>query len=453
MNHSPRQIAVEILTRIDTEGAYAEPLLDVALSGKTPLNPQDRGLLTELVYGSLRMRGHLDWIIGQLYRGNPTALETTVRNILRTAVYQLRFTDRIPPFAAVDEAVRIAKTLQPAAAGLVNAVLRNTLRKKDAIVWPDMADDPAAAISAFHSHPLWLVRRLIVQFGKEETIAICRADNAIAPLALRVNSLKASRTEALAALAAEGIAAEPTALSPDGLRLTSPGAPLRESAAYKRGLIRIQDEASQLVARLVAPQPGERILDLCAGAGGKTLHMAALMKNRGRIIALDLHEDRLRMLREEAQRLGATIVETRTGDAAETHAGFSGAFDRVLLDAPCSGLGTLRRNPEIRWRLAPVDLKKCMQIQRRLLASAAQCVRPGGRLVYSVCTVTPEENELVVADLLKSRPEFTRLHPTDAEIPALLIDAGGALRTFPHRHGTDGFFAAVLARAGGGNSH
>jgi 16S rRNA (cytosine967-C5)-methyltransferase len=446
MQSSPRQIAVEILNRIDTDGSYAEPLLDAALSRKGLLNPQDRGLLTELVYGTLRMRGHLDWIIGQIYRGDATALETTVRNILRTAIYQLRFTDRIPSFAAVNEAVGIAKVLQPPAAGLINAVLRNALRKKDAITWPSMDDDPATAISVLHSHPLWLVRRLIAQFGVEETIAICQADNTIAPLALRVNGLKASRAEALAALAAEDITAEPAAFSPDGLRLTSPGAALRESTAYKSGLVRIQDEASQLVARLVAPKPGERILDLCAGAGGKTLHLAALMENQGLITALDLHEDRLRMLREEAKRLGVTIVETRAGDAAETHAGFSGAFDRVLLDAPCSGLGTLRRNPEIRWRLASADLKKCMQIQRRLLASAAQCVRPGGRLVYSVCTVTPEENELVVADLLKNCPEFTLVHPGAEEIPASLIDADGCLRTTPHRHGTDGFFAAVLGR-------
>ncbi len=394
------------------------------------------------------MRGQLDWMIAQFYRGDPNTLEATVRNILRTAVYQLRFTDRIPAFAVLNEAVGIAKSLQPAVAGLVNAVLRTTLRQKDALEWPSLTDDAAGAIAILHSHPLWLVRRLIAQFGPEETVAICSADNAMAPLALRVNSLKAARPDAVAALAAEGIAAEATALSPDGLRLTSPGAALRESAAYKGGLVRIQDEASQLVARLVAPKPGERILDLCAGAGGKTLHLAALMNNRGLITALDLHEDRLRMLREEAKRLGVTIVETRAGDAAEPHVSFSGTFDRVLLDAPCSGLGTLRRNPEIRWRITAGDLKKCMETQRRLLANAAECVRPGGRLVYSVCTVTPEENELVVADLLKNRPEFSRVAPPAGEIDAALFDAAGDLRTFPHRHGADGFFAAVLTRKG-----
>jgi 16S rRNA (cytosine967-C5)-methyltransferase len=444
MKHSPRQIAVEILNRIETEGAYAEPLLNTALSGTTLGSISDRGLLTELVYGTLRMRGHLDWMIGQLYRGEMSALETAVRNILRTGLYQLLFTDRIPPFAAVNEAVGIARALSPAASGLVNAILRNALRKKDAIDWPDMAKDPEKAIAVLHSHPPWLVRRLLSQFGCEETIAICRANNAIPPLALRVNTLKASRGQALARIENEGITAEPAPFSVDGIILTSPGAGLREMPPYKEGLIRIQDEASQLIARLVAPQPGERLLDLCSGAGGKTLHLAALMENRGSITAVDLHSARLRMLREEVNRLGVTIVETRTGDAAAPAESFHGAFDRVLLDAPCSGLGTLRRNPEIRWRITPQDLNKCMQIQKILLASAAECVRPGGRLVYSVCAVTPEENEIVIGDFLRNRPDFTRIPPNG--IPPALIDAEGFFRTSPHLQGMDGFFGSLLVR-------
>ena len=227
--------------------------------------------------------------------------------------------------------------------------------------------------------------------------------------------------------------------------LASPAAGLRETASWREGLIRIQDEASQLIARLVAPKPGERILDLCAGTGGKTLHLAALMENRGRITAVDLHSDRLRMLREEAGRLGVTIVETRTGDAAAPAETFRGIFDRVLLDAPCSGLGTLRRNPEIRWRLAPADLNKCMQTQKRLLRSAADCVRPGGRLVYSVCTVTPEENEIVIGDFLRNRPDFT-LYTAGKTFPRHSSTPRGFFRTSPHLQGMDGFFAALLIR-------
>lgn len=439
-----RQIAVEILNRIDREGAYAEPLLDAALSGVAIVNPRDRGLLTELVYGTLRMRGRLDWIIGQLYRGNIAQLETAVLNIIRTGLYQIWHTDRIPSFASVNEAVGIAREASPACSGLVNAILRNALRKKDAVVWPDMVEEPEKAIAVLHSHPAWLVRRLLAQFGKEETISISSANNTIPPLALRVNTLKASREQALAALAEAGISAEMTLFSLDGMIVTSPCPRLRETDPYKEGLIRMQDEASQLIARLVAPEPGETILDLCAGAGGKTLHLAALMENRGSITALDLHPERLRMLRAEAGRLGASIVETRAQDAATPAEGFRQAFDRVLLDAPCSGLGTLRRNPEIRWRLIPADLGKCMQNQKLLLKSAAEYVRPGGRLVYSVCTVTPEENEIVINDFLRNHPDFTCIPPTN--LPPALIDAKGYLRTSPHLQGMDGFFAALLIR-------
>jgi 16S rRNA (cytosine967-C5)-methyltransferase len=440
---SPRELAVEILNRIDQKGGYAEPLLDAALSGGGIPNPHDRGLLTELVYGTLRMRGRLDWIITRLYKGDAAALEAPVPNILRTGLYQLLFTDRIPPFAAVNEAVGIAKKACPAAAGLVNAILRNALREKENIAWPEMAKDPGKAIAVLHSHPRWLVERWLDFYGIDETIAICRENNRMPEPVVRVNGLKATRDEVIAALAAEKIAAGKTRYSADGLFLST-AVGLRETKAFRDGLIRVQDEASQLVAWLVHPQPGERILDLCAGAGGKTLHLAALMENKGGITAVDLHPDKLHLLTADAGRLGATIVTTHAGNTTTLPESFRGAFDRVLLDAPCSGLGTLRRNPEIRWRIVPHELEKSMSLQKRLLRKAADCVKPGGRLVYSVCTVTPEENESVVADLLATRPEFKTIPPEG--IPPELIDADGFFRTFPHRHGTDGFFGAVFIR-------
>jgi 16S rRNA (cytosine967-C5)-methyltransferase len=332
----------------------------------------------------------------------------------------------------------------------VNAILRNALREKESIAWPDMAKDPGRAIAVIHSHPRWLVERWLDEYGIDETIAICRKNNSIPPLAVRVNALKTSREKAIAALAGEGITVETASFSPDGLLLLPPAAGLRETAAFRDGLIRVQDEASQLVARLCAPQPGERVLDLCAGAGGKTLHIAALMENRGKITAVDLHPDKLRLLAAEAGRLGVTIVETLPGDAAGTPEAFHGAFDRVLLDAPCSGLGTLRRNPEIRWRITPADLEKCSQIQRRLLRSAADCVKPGGRLVYTTCAVTAEENENVVGDFLAGHPEYTRISPDG--MPPALVDTHSFFRTFPHRHGTDGFFGAVFVRTGRTNA-
>jgi 16S rRNA (cytosine967-C5)-methyltransferase len=443
---SPRELAVEILNRIDQQGGYAEPLLDAALSGEGIPNPHDRGLLTELVYGTLRMRGRMDWVIARLYKGDAATLSAPLPNILRTGLYQLLFTDRIPHFAAVNEAVGIAKKECPAASGLVNAILRNALREKENIAWPEMAKDPGRAIAVLHSHPRWLVERWLDRYGIDETIAICRENNRMPQPVVRVNSLRSSRDQAIVALAAEGIAAEKTRWSADGLFLTGSAAGLRETATFREGMIRVQDETSQIVARLVRPQQGDRVLDLCAGAGGKTLHLAALMENRGEIAAVDLHPDKLGLLAAEAGRLGVTIATTHAGNAAATTESFRGAFDRVLLDAPCSGLGTLRRNPEIRWRIVPPELEKSMSLQKRLLRKAADCVKPGGLLAYCVCTVTPEENESVVSDLLAARPEFKRVPPEG--IPPELIDADGFLRTFPHRHGTDGFFGAVFIRTG-----
>ncbi len=440
-----RGTAVEILNRIDRDGAYAEPLLDAALSGTEIPNPPERRLLTELVYGTLRMRGRLDWIIGRFYRGDESALETPLRNILRTALYQILFTDRIPAFAAVNEAVGIAKRIRPDAAGLVNAILRNAIRDQENIAWPDMAKDPGKAIAVLHSHPRWLVERWLDGYGIEETIAICHANNAIPPLTVRVNTLKTSREKTIAELAADGIATNKARFSPDGLHLLSPAANLRETGLFRNGLIRVQDEASQLISHLVAPRSGEQILDLCAGTGGKTLHLAALMENRGRIRAVDLHPDKLRLLGEEANRLGATIITTHPGDANAPPEAFRSAFDRVILDAPCSGLGTLRRNPEIRWRIIPSEIKTAMSLQKRLLANAADCVKPDGILVYCVCAVTHEENESVVADLLAARPAFKRIPPKS--VSPELIEGNGFFRTFPHRHGMDGFFAAAFTQA------
>lgn len=466
---SPREIAVAILDRIDRTGGYAEPLLDAAISSEPHLGTHDRGLLTELVYGTLRMRGRMDWIVARLYKGNAADLKPPLPNILRTGLYQILFTDRIPPFAAVNEAVVIAKRECPAAAGLVNALLRNAIREKDGMVWPDMARDPGKAISICHSHPRWLVERWLDLYGIDETIAICKANNTVPPLTLRVNRLKASRDEAIASLATDGIAAERTRWSPDGLSLSGSAAGLRETSAFRDGLIRFQDEASQLVARLVAPQPGKRVLDLCSGWGGKTMHLAALMHNRGELTAVDLHPGKLKLLAAEALRLGVTITAIHAGDAAALPRDFRHAFDRVLLDAPCSGLGTLRRNPEIRWRISPSAPEAAASLQKRLLESASACVKPGGRLVYSVCTLTPEENASVV-EVLRAKGRDLRLSEerggdasippapsgedapqggfrhVSPEVPPELVSDDGFFRTFPHRHGMDGFFAAVFTR-------
>ena len=441
---SARGIAVEILNRIELNGAYAEPLLDSYLSGNNLINRQDKGLITELVYGVLRNRNKMDWAIAGIYTGNFDSMEIPVRNILRTGVYQLLATDRIPPFAAVNEAVEIAQNIRPQAAGLVNAILRNIIRKKERIVWPEIAGDFISAISVLYSHPTWIVERWRKLYGAEETTAICRANNEIPPLTIRVNTLKISRDEMISALKKDGIAAKSAPFSPEGIIIYDNYSGLRETDAFRQGMIRVQDESSQLIAHLVAPQPGEQMLDLCAGAGGKTLHIAALMQNRGEITAVDKNRAKLNQLTAEATRLGVKIVRIVQGDGAKKSASVSAMFDKVLVDAPCSGLGTLRRNPEIRWRLTRQDISALQQTQKSLLKNAAECVRSGGSLVYCVCTTTPEETEEIVADFLKSDKRFKLTHPIN--LPSEIITAAGFLRTFPHRHFLDGFFGAVFVR-------
>jgi 16S rRNA (cytosine967-C5)-methyltransferase len=446
MLKTPRGMAVEILNRVALTDAYAEPLLDACLATHDLPNIHDRRLLTELVYGVLRKQGHLDWIIERFYRGDIKSLDIFVNNILRTGLYQLLYTSRIPLFAVVDEAVKLTKIHHPGGAGLVNAILRNYLRKREGLVYPRLEEAPLDYIAIVHSHPRWLVERWLKILGSEATAALCAANNEIPPITLRVNGLKVTREEAKSELVTDTIEAGETIFSPHGLIIAKHGPSLRETASYQKGHILLQDEASQLIGLLAAPQPGENVLDICAGTGVKTTHLAELMDNKGKIAAIDINPGKLASLRELADRLGIDNVETRVGDAS-TDMGplWQGQFDRALVDAPCSGLGTLRRNPEIKWRLRAHDLKSFSGLQKQLLHSAAACLKRGGTLVYSVCTVMPEENEAVIDDFLKHHNDFIPTPPPES-IDRELIDKRGFFRTNTAIHGTDGFFGAVMVK-------
>ncbi|MGV8079161.1 MAG: 16S rRNA (cytosine(967)-C(5))-methyltransferase RsmB [Syntrophales bacterium] len=448
MKSSPRRAAVEILTRVDTTGAFAEPLLDEVLTGQAFDTPADRALLTQIVYGTLRMRGYLDWVIRSLCEKRSPAVSPPVRNILRTALFQIHFTDRIPDYAAVNEAVRLAKQVDARTVPFVNGLLRNAVRRRDAVPLPSGTKDPARRISIVHSHPLWLVKQWIRRYGIEETADICRAGNEIPPLAVRVNAGRATRRGVREELAAEGIEAADAPWSPDGLLLPHTGRSIRELACWKEGRITVQDEASQMVARLAAPRPGDRILDLCAGAGGKATHLAEITGDEATILAMDSSREKLGELERNAGRLGIRSIRTLAADAtADPGEDFHESFHRVLVDAPCSGLGTLRRNPEIKWRLGASDIPLLSDLQGRLLDRGARCVMPGGTLIYSTCTLLKQENEDVVADFLHRHGDFQQVREID-DVPREMLDPQGFFRTFTHRHGTDGFFAAVLRRAG-----
>jgi len=285
-------------------------------------------------------------------------------------------------------------------------------------------------------------------FGIDQTVALCAANNEIPPLTLRVNRWKTTREGVIKKMRHDGFDVRTTDFSPDGVVLINPAIPPREIPCYQMGYISVQDEASQLIAHLVDPKPSETILDICAGAGGKTCHLAEIMGNQGSIIALDISVQKIESLQNTAKRLGITMVDTMVGDATRDLGSiFRGKFDRVLVDAPCSGLGTLRRNPEIKWRISPEDIKNSASLQKRLLKNATSCVEKGGTLIYSTCTIMPEENEDVIEDFLERHGDFRRLQPPGV-IDGQMVDNRGFFRTDPYRHGTDGFFAAILEKNG-----
>ena len=446
MEKTARGIAVTILNRIEQTNAFAEPLLDTYLSKDVLVTLQDRRLLTQLVYGSLRMKNHLDWIIRSLYRGKPASLRTGVNNILRVALYQLIYMDRIPAFAAVDEAVKLAKRNFSGSGSLVNAILRKALRNKNAFRFLDENHDPLQYLSIIHSHPEWMVARWLERFGFEETKALCTGNNGTPPITLRCNILKGSRDDILEQLLVEGSNATAAKYSTSGILLTAPSIPIARMPLFRQGFVQVQDEASQLISHIVNPHREEIILDVCSGTGIKSTHLGELMKNRGRIIAVDVNPRKRTAAERLSERMGVTIIETSTNDATRDLGNdYHGLFDRVLVDAPCSGLGTVRRHPEIKWRLNEAGLRKGAIMQKSILHAAANYPKRGGIIVYSTCSTEPEENEEVIRNFLARHSDYMLAEPPKT-IDRDMVTPDGFFRTYPHRHGTDGFFGAVLYR-------
>ena len=442
---NPRQAACEVLLRIQKEQAFADQLMDNELA-KGGLSGPDRGLFAELVFGVLRRQGTLDHILGQLLDQPLAKLEARVVAILRVGLYQLVYLDRIPESAAVNESVNLAKQSIPRAGGLINAVLRNYLRRKELITFPDPAGNLSASIAARHSQPVWLVDQWLDQLGPQEAEQLAEAASRQPPLTLRANTLRITRDELLRRFIDNGISVTPARFSPHGIHVEGrhhiPGLP-----GFNEGFFAIQDEASQMASLFLAPLPGERLLDACAAPGGKATHLAQLMANQGEVLAMDISSSKLPLIKENAQRLGISIINTRAADLLQAGAFPANAFDRVLLDAPCSGLGVIRRNPEAKWRLAPSDITHLAATQKTLIKNAGKMLKPGGVMVYSTCSTTFEENETVVRDFLSQQTDFvienlSELFPDHREI----FQEQGMFRAWPHRHGMDGFFAARLRK-------
>ena len=443
-----RLLAARVLERVEKARAFADLALSAAL-GSTPLGARDRAFATELVYGTLRWRGRLDHLLGQVVDRPLDALEPVVRTLLRLGAYQILFCDGVPASAAVDQSVRSARVLgAERAAGLVNAVLRRLARARGCARASRARRRPARASRACALACRPGSRRAgSSSSGPLEAAALAEASNAAPPLTARVNPLRLTRDALLAELLPRFPKAQRCRFAAGGIVLGHGGAPGADPA-FVAGLFSVQDEASQLVVELLDPQPGERVLDACAAPGAKASACAERVGPAGLVVALDKSERRLALVGRAARRLGLANVTALARDATQPLAELPGApFDRVLVDAPCSGLGALRRNPDARWRVSPDDPAPLARTQPALLASAAAALRPGGALVYSTCTLLPEENEAVVAAFLSREPGFRR---TDArrlpEALRPLLGEDGCLRTWPHRHGMDGFFAARLER-------
>ncbi len=445
-----RRIALSVLNSLNDANAFPDRLLHKAFERQPRLMKKDRALATELVYGVLRWRGRLDWVISQLSNTPIRKIDAAVLNIIRLGLYQILFHSRIPPSAAVNDAVEMAKDRAPLwVVSFVNAVMRSAAQRAKEIPLPDDADDPVQAIAVGESHPLWLVERWVERLGVEETRRLCAAHNRIPPVTVRANTLKVSREKLSDALHDYVREITPTGFAPDGLSLRGLRCPPAEIPAFKDGWFQVQDEAAQLMTHLLDPKPGEIILDACAGLGGKTGHIAQRMENRGKVIAIEKQSWKLHQLERSMHRLGVSIVTTWHRDLLESMPmGRFGAFDRVLLDAPCSGLGVLRRNPDARWNKTEADLLRLGANQRRFLGALAPLVRGGGRLVYCVCSLEPEEGDHVVRDFLKHQHQFVidREPVGLVRVDGCQMDRSGYFMSTPHEHDMDGFFAMRLKR-------
>lgn len=443
-----RSAALDVLTQVDKQGAYSNLLLNQTLQ-RSGLERVDAALATELVYGTIQRLNTIDYFLGRFVRGGLAKLEPWVRALLRLSYYQLVYLERVPDHAAVSEAVNLAKRRGHAGiAGMVNGTLRTVIRERAKLAVPDGLP-PAEALALRQSHPAWLVARWIDRFGLDTAERICAANNTAPHTSVRVNALRFTREALLRELQQHGVDAAPSVLAPQGLVLRGGGSPAN-LPWFADGSLSIQDESSMLVAELLDPQPGERVLDCCAAPGGKTTHIAEKMRDEGVVWASDVHEHKQGLIADQAKRLGLESIRTMTADARELAERFEPAsFDRILLDAPCSGFGVIRRKPDLKWAKKPEDVTAINAIQRDILGRIHPLLKPGGVLVYSTCTIEREENEATVERFLQEHPEFALDADVPVSLPEGLTPFRGMVTILPQDFGSDGFFIARLRKRTG----
>lgn len=436
-----REVALNILYKIDSKGAYSNLTINNELKDKK-LSNLDRSFITEIVYGTIENNIFLDYVIEQFSSVKIKKINLWTLNILRMGIYQIMFLDKVPDFAAVNESVNLAKKFSSKTAGFTNAILRNVLRSKDKINFPDKEKDYVRHLSVKYSHPEWMVKRFLGYFSKEFTEDLLRANNERPKLYLRINTLKVNIEECIKSLGEKGIEVERNELIEEAITVKGINQ-LDELEEYREGHIHVQDFGSMLVSRVLNPREGELIVDVCCAPGGKTTHMAQLMNNQGKILARDIYDHKLKLVESNAKRLGVTIIKTEIYDGMKLDPSLLEKADKVLLDAPCSGLGIIRRKPEIKYRKKPDDLNELRKMQLSILNNAAKYLKINGELVYSTCTIDPNENESVIEEFLKENHKYKLIEIEGFEA---LKKSDGTIQLYPNIHHTDGFYIARLKR-------